>query len=540
MNRSPLPRRAVRRIERAGSSVYDWRDQELLQHVDPSGRIASASRVLSSTGAVASGAIIVVSGYVMGGWVSAAASAAIFMVALISSRSLPWWPFAIMALTAGTAPSLLPLWGGVAFLLLSITGGREEVTRLSATLWALLAIRMPQFADVALSVAVVAQVAALVYTGGAPFGRLSPKHLAARIQPPRPRLPWLVVLLKRKAIMNAPAEIQRKAAGGYGERATALALLGLPAFRRVAILHDAALPGAEVANADHIVVTRAGAFAMDSKVFRGEVLAENGDVVQVSGGERRSVLRAIQAAAWQANLVSQAIESPTRAVLVIHEARMDSSFQVALPDGRLVDVVSGADVLPFMRAQPAVLSGSDLASIEIALGKLDAYDGSASRLTRPLGVRGPKPEKNWGSRVRVVTVGQAAPTREQRSASRIAQLPQVVEAATPSPKVITPPFIQEMWERMTSATPVPLDDLDPSLTGIRPGTKIIVLSMSDGVFDEQEMIAVSPVCLSDQGDATAVVWIAHEVAWKLHVDQGRPVGTTQVSADRVFIASEGS
>ncbi|BDZ52442.1 hypothetical protein GCM10025867_46830 (plasmid) [Frondihabitans sucicola] len=541
MKRSSLPRRATSRMVRAGASVYDWRDQELLAHVDPDGKLTRTSHAIDTASTLAAAAVVIGASFLASGWLAALGPAVILVASLISSRKLPWWPIAILATTIGTAPAdLSPLWGGGALLILSTVTGKEPLSRLAAAGWTLLAIVDPLIADVVASVAAIIGIGLAVYQGGSPIGPLSARQLATKVPSPRPQLPWLVSIVKKSAIAKAPAEIQRKAAGGYGERATALSLLGLPAFRRTAILHDAALPGADVANADHVVLTRAGVFLLDSKVFRGQIVVDDGDVFQVSGGERRSILRAIKAVAWQAGLLAEAIGLPARPVLVIHEAIMPTCFQVALPDGRLVDVVSGADVLAFIRAQPGTLTGSDLSSAEIALATLDSYDGSASRLVRPLGLRGAKPERDWASRVRVVAVGEGAAVVSQRAMETVSALPQVITHVPAKPKATTEPYIQEVWDRMKAASPLRADDMDPSLAAIQPGTHVVVVSMADGELNEHAAVAITSACAPSQPNGTPTVWIAHEVAWKLHLADGRPVSTAEVSADRVFIATEGN
>lgn len=69
------------------------------------------------------------------------------------------------------------------------------------------------------------------------------------------------------AISDDPASTRAWARGAIGERKLAQALAGVPGIR---VLHDRQVPGTR-GNIDHLIVSEAGIFVVDAKLYQGEI-----------------------------------------------------------------------------------------------------------------------------------------------------------------------------------------------------------------------------------------------------------------------------
>jgi hypothetical protein len=102
----------------------------------------------------------------------------------------------------------------------------------------------------------------------------------------------------------------RWARGAAGELATARVLARL-APPRWTVLHDLAVPGSR-ANIDHLVIGPTGLWVVDTKAFRGRVVAHWGQV-RVGG-----VPLATAAVRWEAEVVSDRLGVPARPLIALH------------------------------------------------------------------------------------------------------------------------------------------------------------------------------------------------------------------------------
>jgi len=539
VKRQPIPRRALRRLGDAGQSVYRWRDAELLKGVDPTGKLTTASDV---TGMMTSWAAIAIAAglvYSAGGLLPALAVAAILVVGTFLRPSLPWWPLAVLASSLGESSITWNIAAAAVALLVQGLSGRGAAR--AATLgWFALALAHPGIATGALAAGTLGLAAYRTYEAGLPIGPLTARHMRGKLAAPKPQLPWLVALVKRRELRNVPPEIARKTAGGYGERATALLLLGLPALKRTRIVHDVTLPGMDVANLDHVLLSRAGLFAIDSKVFRGEIAIEGNDLFRVHEGQRFSLRSAVEAAAWGATQLTQALETPATAVVIVHGATLRGAIQVAVPKtGNFVTVVSGADALAYFAQLPNLLDNPDLASLEMALAHLRAYDGGRAQILRPLGTLGVAHDP-----VPATTMTLAATSVRQQPERPTAHAVAPIEAhgmpAAPAAVEVLPASLEERWLALRAAATLAPDKLDDDgLAAVQAGVAVTVFGVEDGVLAEEHYIAVSGV-LPAQGSKPARVAVSHESAWRVHVESGQAIGFSTVSADRVIVTPKES
>lgn len=546
MKRQPIPTRALRRLGAAGRSVYAWRDEELLKHVDHDGKLTRVSRALSLTGAWASIAAAGVLAHLGGGWPAAIAVTGILAVGTIFRPWYPWAALAVLGSMAGDTFGYWPLAAALGVALVQSARG-AGLARLATIMWLALALLHP---GVASAVAVIAGLALLIvqtYKGGAPFGPLSARQLRSKLAPPAPALPWLVARARRRQLANVPPEISRKAAGGYGERATALALLGLPARQRTCIVHDVALPGATIANIDHVLLTRAGLFAIDSKVFRGEIVTEGNDLVRLHEGKRFSLGDTLRSVAWQSTALGAEMEMPTRPVLVIHGAVLRGAIQVAVPEIEgFVTVVSGQDALPYLAQQAAILDGADLSSLEMALGHLRAHGGERLQIIRPLGSRGGLAKLDVHVSTMTIAASGAAPRVGPASPVQHERVPAASPAAvTSAPATLAPAAtpgalgLDTAWSELSRATPAPAADVEAlGFSALRRGGQVTVFSFEGGELTDVTLTAVSPVLAATPAIPSEHIALAHESAWRVHQETGQPVGFTYVTIDRIMVTPE--
>ena len=125
----------------------------------------------------------------------------------------------------------------------------------------------------------------------------------------------------------------RWARGAAGEIVTAALLEKLPRTRWV-VLHDLGLPGSR-ANVDHLVIGPTGVWVVDTKAYRGRVVARRRQIL-VAGVPIKTA-----SVCWEAEVVSGLLGVGARPVIAVHarglprRGRRVSGVKV-LPAGRLV------------------------------------------------------------------------------------------------------------------------------------------------------------------------------------------------------------
>ena len=100
----------------------------------------------------------------------------------------------------------------------------------------------------------------------------------------------LLVAWRRGAATSDTERVARWASGAWGEEATAAALSAL-GRRGFAVLHDVTLPGRRE-NLDHVVVSKRGVAAIETKRWAGRVVI--GRNVRVDGERRNDVLAQVE------------------------------------------------------------------------------------------------------------------------------------------------------------------------------------------------------------------------------------------------------
>lgn len=136
---------------------------------------------------------------------------------------------------------------------------------------------------------------------------------------------WLV---ERKPLSRAKSTSEEEkpvdpeeqwAADAKAEIATAKLLSALP--RDYVVLHDRRMPGADAdeINIDHIVVGPAGMFVVESRWLTGKVTKRsNGRLWHGNSPFDMALLTVF----WQAEVVASHVKLPTRAVMVVHSAKL--------------------------------------------------------------------------------------------------------------------------------------------------------------------------------------------------------------------------
>lgn len=108
-------------------------------------------------------------------------------------------------------------------------------------------------------------------------------------------------------------------AGRVGEQKTARLLFPLQ-DRGWKVLHDRALPGADRANADHIVISPGGRlFLIDSKMWsvkKGPVHLQGGRLMH-GPYDKGQAVRSLE---FERVLVERALQTPVTALIVVHQA----------------------------------------------------------------------------------------------------------------------------------------------------------------------------------------------------------------------------
>lgn len=112
------------------------------------------------------------------------------------------------------------------------------------------------------------------------------------------------------AVLWPRSDPSRWARGAAGEVVTAAMLESLPRKRWV-VLHDLALPGSR-ANVDHLVIGPTGVWVVDTKAYRGRVVARRRQIL-VAGAPMRTA-----AVCWEAEVVSRLLGVHARPIVAVH------------------------------------------------------------------------------------------------------------------------------------------------------------------------------------------------------------------------------
>ncbi len=565
-----LPRRALDRIESAGGSAYRWYDLEVTRYLDPSGRISALDLALRRSGLVAVAAALVGLAALQEPW-AGVVSAVVLAFGLWRRRgaAVPWWASAIV--TVATAPTSLPLPAaltlGAVMLALhlgSYLHSRDLVFGVLALTFALVTLGDPGDARswVAVAVAGLASLTVLWWQDGRrmprPFGRLTTSHLMHSPPPPPTRVPWLVRHRPgaRTKMAHLPPEIQRKRAGGYGERRTAILLLGLKRGRGTRIVHDVLIPGAETANADHVVLARSGVFVLDSKQYGtreapGLVhVDETGALVHTGDRGVRRLDEGLQVLRWATQRIGDTIDAPSRAVMVVHNAHVEPGLVLRDEDGQNpIDVIPATLLLARIDGSRPVMSVRDLSNSRWRLARLrSSMTQVAPEVTRPLGAR--VAVQRWYGEP--VVSPEAVESANAPAGPFTADAPAVLEYSAepfdvaerdlaPRPATATAPVdpgaeqVAERWAQMRVSEPAAPDDIPLVLAGVQPGWRVEVVEFADdGTLRTAQMVAASAPC---QGINGTYLWVASGAHWRLHQHSGDPVFVATVHEDKIVYAS---
>lgn len=391
-----LPPVVRERIAEAGASAYQWRDSVLLDLYLPPAPVRIALRVAFWGLQVATAlAVLLVASQESASLAVAAlvipfaATALTFFLRKHASAPPPL-AWVVAAVIAAYPMISLNSWGalGLVALVLSVIASaevehpvRSEVSAWASILLTLVFGALAHSSDMAwgvpfawIIVLVIVQVPICFVHRSFRLvrHRITPDDLAVRIPPPEFKWEPLAEFVRGTArtmeaipgvplvasafpvndwirdIIDGPSEAVmgdalKKAAGGYGERKTGVLLLGLSRGKGTMILHDVALPEAESANIDHVVIGegREGkpcAFIIDSKFYGLSRLRGNdpGEVtydtatrgyVHRQGARSRDINKSIDTALWGADAVRRVTGvEDVRVIMAIHNADVASNL----------------------------------------------------------------------------------------------------------------------------------------------------------------------------------------------------------------------
>lgn len=190
---------------------------------------------------------------------------------------------------------------------------------------------------------------------------------------------WSRQLRQQAARLEARAA--RIEQGARGERRTA-GVLNPRSGDGWYVLHDLAVPDSR-ANIDHVVVTPAGVFVVDSKDWSGHITAGR-DTIWVN---RHPRTRELDTLAWEASVVAATLSGvladrrvPVRAVISLTNAKPARPVLTA----RDVTAVAVGDLVQHLGSAPAILDPAQVEALAAAIDRrLGSRSGSASSIVRP-------------------------------------------------------------------------------------------------------------------------------------------------------------
>lgn len=167
--------------------------------------------------------------------------------------------------------------------------------------------------------------------------------------------------------------------GSIAERETARLLKGLP--KDAVVYHDIPIPGAQVANIDHMVVSRQGIFVVDSKLFAGRVtLNRAGALIKVTNRGEESLAKVDKQMVWACKAVAEEAGGGVQpqAVLAVARARVDD-LSTAKDRPAHVHWMSLESLIPFLREQPEAHTDEEVALWRENLSTITREDDSPIR-----------------------------------------------------------------------------------------------------------------------------------------------------------------
>lgn len=316
-------------ILQAGEGGFIWRDESILEAVKDDRKAAkTAFKRRAFTSAVPIIASILVIGF---GTHFIAALVTLVLIGLFSfakwgkGRGWEGVPYLLPGLLAaivvhGFGPYLL--WAGIGALVVFLFARGEARTLGLILVSATPSIPSPVYQII--TCVLVALICGYAYKRNSSVIRLHYPRSKGRAD-----MPYLPIgyyrlgrEVLRKSLRSNNDDISSKHRGSVAERETALALKKLPAGSIV--YHDIPLPGADLANLDHLVLSNRGVFIIDSKLFAGRIEKnEEGEVVKVT--DKTTPLKSVgQQMRWARKAISAyAPENSVRVIVAVQNATID-------------------------------------------------------------------------------------------------------------------------------------------------------------------------------------------------------------------------
>lgn len=585
-NRGPyghtLPTRALNRMEEAGASAYEWYEQEVRAFIDPKGYWLRLSDFCTHAGFLVLVAALVALNYHHGLWWAAGVAVAGVLAGLRSRfTSLGLlWGFLISLLAIGPllphAAALVTL-GVFALTRMYFPQRLRPVAATAYSLTISAVMALPIDGDWvwagSIAAAVVAGAAAWLANGrslpGIALGALSAEDLSADPPAPPSRLPWLLrhipgparglaMLNARDAYKNeATRAIVRKRIGGSAERKTALMMLAMRPGRGTMIVHDVDLPGAKEANLDHIVISQAGCFIVDTKRFGshdnpGIVQQEGGEIVHRTNSGARSLQKTLSTIFWGVEAASETLDEPARGVMVVHNAAVKPGLTVQRGDYS-IDIICADRMISHLEAGTSLAGMSGWwrrGHLRWALRKfVSSTTGSAPSVVRPLGMKRADRRKvvraeDPQAPKEVVQVNEPparpserTPQKKVRHAER-----KPVPAHTGDPRAMerdpakkVAMDLGDRWEQMRVSEPAAPDDVPEELRGLWRGTPITVVEFAHDDMQWRSMVAMTGPC---QGADGPYVWACTPEQYAIYADDKRHVNVTTVPLAKVMTGGD--
>lgn len=528
------------KIRDAGSSAFAWGESELLSIIDPAGKLQQLTTAINTAAILAASSILIALGFSIN-----TASGLLTVVAvaagLIHHHARDWSPLTLTA-------ALIALWplgsGALGMVSLGLLAGIGVLAYLQSP-----QSRIVVFVAVAGSLLVSGSglpgMVPAVLAAGLLWGLLAAGIIRPKVGndlpfqrpgPPPSTIPWLIRVIKRREIRNAPNEIRRKTLGAAGERSTALRLLGLQGQSRFGVrmraksvaVHDIASldAGKTRANLDHLVLTSGGLFVLDTKVFASgssvSVVAENGDVVVAQDGQPKSILPLIVALARECIATRDALSHEAVGFLVIHGARVPRGISVLFErEGVTVEVIDQKDLIG--RLDPPRRGGMpsrEYAALSRAIRNIPSASGGRSVPVRPLRL-------TFANRPRITAPANPAltlPALEQSKAG---------SGATDTVRL--PDAIQSDWDSMLATPPAPLDLVEEDMRGMRRGQGFEVFAITQDLSSYRLYAMSGP---SQGADGGLFVWATDGANWEAFQETNRPVALTRVPVGHIIITAD--
>lgn len=616
-SRTVWPPRVLNRLSEAGASAYVWYESELIKHIDPNSRWSKWSDRISAAGLLL---VVVVTAFGMGTramWVGFMA-AAVLTVSMLMSRgnrihSIPafglsvffgWNPFVVAALcvqmiyrrwlppnqaaalpvasmvlvAVGLAghPEPWRFWGVAALLLvtpllvaqITTEGGLRELVRRPGT--------------ISLPINYLPRPATRI-----PWLFTAPLPMAGELKRHRDEGVALIKTLEEgdpskgskrfdlSALNHQERDIAKKRTGGLAERKTGLILLGLKRTRGARFVHDVDLPGADRANIDHVAVTRAGVFVIDTKNFGspsdpGTVRLQGGRLTHERKDGSHNLDQSISTLEWACTATRELIGHPTvTGVMVVHNAAVEAGIALHRQDGVTIYVICAEKLLSLLEdggpEKPSVvdengkpkgtwsrLGGWTRWMMACAGNQWQRWrhfypnlrkfrsstNGGAPVVLSPLGLN-VQPRIRWSRPDETPSVADGRQPRQP-----------IPKPAEPSPPIAPDPLppvdpvaqmteaVDSRWEEMMVSEPAAPDDVGPDLRGVRRGTPITVVEFADDDFTWHDMVAMSGPCHASQDDPP-FVWACTPEQFEHFTKTGMRVTVVTVPLPKIMVGSDG-